>query len=251
MFHNRSGSTLTLIALITAFAVADATTTLAQDDRNASEIKRLIDQLASPNRDFKTSLDGRRDVLPFDYDLETQEKVLQTWDKLVEIGPPAFPYLFDHFDDNRYSATVASVATEVWHHCSVGQVCKEIVSSNLQPYGHWSAGPGDPRDYPHPPDFIWKVLKDDQSRATWWKDHQGRPLRALQLDVAKWRLTQEKAEQPDGRRFPNEELKRMQSLIEKLEASDEPLKVSKLGYSHLYRLSKRHVGEDRRIYGIK
>ena len=121
----------------------------------ADDIKTLIDGLVSPNpapdaaklNASETKTDGG---FPRNFDHKKQKQVHRACAKLTELGPRAFPFLIERWEDKRYCLTtqIAEYTNE-----SVGVICRWIIDDQLQPYGHFQKGYADPRGKPMRPDF--------------------------------------------------------------------------------------------------
>ncbi len=125
-------------------------------DQANSDIEELIAQLASPNEAPKVIGNGGHGPhakYPADWDKKAQERVSIARSKLSELGVEAFPYLFEHFDDDRYCMTVDGPAAQSNH--SVGRACKYIVLCWLEPYTDmWKPKNGQQRVVPLSTDVL-------------------------------------------------------------------------------------------------
>ena len=115
---------VTLISFLTITALADPKPLPEQ------EINALIQRLVSPNVAPDVVVGA---TYPAGYNHDAQRRARHALMQLHQTGIRAFPYLFDHFDDERYSFTDdAGSADFNW---SVGRACSDIVICHLQPYG--------------------------------------------------------------------------------------------------------------------
>lgn len=204
------------LALILSLSVAAAWA----DDKNLGEkeIKALIEKLASPNETPK--LDGQDAVYPPTYDRQAQIKVERAWQSLYELGLSTFPYLFQSIADKRYSYTRDGGAADV--NLSVGDQCRAILKSYLQPYGHqFTAGVSDPRFVPHRPSYFRNYdLDNPKSAAKWWESRKEKSLRELQIETLEWVIAEE-AKRPKD--YIDKEREYLSDVLKKLKNGKEPL----------------------------
>lgn len=201
----------------------------AEPNENGS----LVTALRSTNQ--KPSIDSTgRYKLPPGFDLTVQSKVLAAWDNLVLKQTEAFPQLIEHCDDKDYSTSVASTIFEHWHNWTVGQSCREIVASNLQPYGTLvtSALRQNPAGRLHRPHYCFANLRTREQAAQWWKARQNKSLRELQIEVLEWILAEE---QKEANKYADD-IALLKPRLETLKKSTEPLKPNETGFSGVYRL---------------
>jgi hypothetical protein len=125
----------------------------AQDSATKEVVGTLVARLVSPNR--APDIPAATPKYPPGYDKKAQKDVARAYSELCNLGPCAFPYLFDHFTDKRYSLTADRGAA--YGNITVGSLCYDIVALQLQPYGRLTRGEGDPRSRrrrPFYPDHI-------------------------------------------------------------------------------------------------
>ena len=190
---------------------------------SASEIKALIDQLVSPNRKPQVEEGSSAEPgLPRDFDHKKQRQVYRAAARLAELGPQAFPYLIERWGDERYCMTGEDRASGAFVHKTVGQICREIIADQLQPYGRWPTGVT-PDDRPRPrfrPSYPDDVLGESQESARrWWEKNRHRRLRQMQLDALDWVI----AGGHEGRGHTEEDLQLLQRLRKELVQSRKPL----------------------------
>jgi hypothetical protein len=181
------------------------------DDRPLaeSEINRFVEQLVSPNQ--APTLDGPDAHYPANYNRESQKKVRAAWRKLRDLGPRAFPYLFDHLDDNHYSFTAD--AGESDYNWSVGRACFDIVRCQLEPF---SVG-----RRPQPPNYTFHNLGKPANARKWWVTHKSKSLHELQVEAVEWVLS-EIERTPD--RYTEATRKDLKDSLRNLRTSKTPLK---------------------------
>jgi hypothetical protein len=137
--------------------------------------------------------------------------------QLTELGPQAFPFLIERWEDKRYCLTteIASYTNE-----SVGRICRWIIDGQLQPSGHFQAGYADPRGKPLRPDYVATFLGSQKAARQWWEKNKDKTLSQMQLEVLDW-LIGEEAKRP--RNFSDAERRELQALRKKLVQGGKPL----------------------------
>ena len=182
------------------------------------QITVLVGQLASPNRPPPTGVPNAEDAPG--YDQEAQKKVLRAFHQLRGLAPRSFPFLFGHVSDERYSLTV--VSGKAGKNFSVGQVCREILTSNLQsPACRRRTASTNVKHRPYPPDYLsaHKLFQPDEAKE-WWESRKNKSLRELQIEVLEWTLIEEiKASD----RYLDEDRERLRKALRDLRASRNPL----------------------------
>ena len=138
------------------------------------------------------------------------------WRKLYDMeGHLVFPYLFDHFDDQRYSFTADAGSSDTnW---TVGRACSEIVICHVQPYEglrHRRTRPSYSEHY---------KLRTSAGAKLWWEPRKDRSLRELQIETLKWIIAEE-AKTPSS--YSPEERVYLKDLLRKLGAAKTPLPPS-------------------------
>jgi len=181
-----------------------------------NEIKELIAQLVSPNPEPKLRGDGWRE--PKGYDRDKQQKVIAAYEKLRKIGPKAFPFLIERFEDKRYCLT-ASDSGVASMNVSVGHACRAIIDDQVQPYGFWPRQSGDPRGKPLRPSKHWELISRKEARK-WWEKNKEKTLYQLQLENLDWVIAEE-AKRP--REFEDKERTYLQEIRKELVKSGKPL----------------------------
>jgi hypothetical protein len=186
------------------------------------EIKALIDRLVSPNpapdtAKLKASENKPDGGWPRGYDHKKQDEVDGIRRKLMQVGPLAFPFLIERWKDERYCRTI-EVAEYV--NQSVGEVCRDIVSDQLQPYGVSQAGYADPRGKPLRPDYMGMFLGSQESALKWWEKTKDKSLSQMQLEALDWVIAEEAKRPAD---FKDKEQGHLQALRKKLVEGGKPL----------------------------
>src|SRR5258708_6324743 len=93
-----------------------------QPPATGEEIRALIDQLVYPNP--KPIADkGPSYRLPEGFDRDKQKLVHKARHKLKQLGPVAFPYLIERWDDKRYCITMSVGINGFCFNATVGDVC--------------------------------------------------------------------------------------------------------------------------------
>lgn len=200
---------------------ADVTEPKVEAPASKEEIERLIARLVSPNE--APGRKGPRAVYPEGYDRAAQGRVNAAFHRLYELGPKAFPYLFDHFDDKRYAMTGDGIEAAV--NKSVGQLCRDIVICHVRPYGPFTrpgsrGNAGTHRQ--HLPSYFHE-FREPKDWHEWWQTRQDKPLKEVQIEILEW-IVAEEHKTPD--KYSTKELEGRQQLLDKLRMSDDPLKPS-------------------------
>jgi hypothetical protein len=213
--NRRDAISFVMLIVIVVFAISGFA-----DDRPPSdeEINSLIQQLASPNQPPKIGVSAR---YPADYDHDAQKRVRSAWTRLHKCGPQSFPYLFDHFDDKRYSFTADAGSED--YNWSVGKACFDIVRCHLQPLGTFSLSSGDRHGgggRPRPNYFYRQNLQRAAEAKRWWESRKQKSLCDLQIEVLDWVITEE-AKTP--KEYSDEERTYLLDLLTKLRAGNVPL----------------------------
>ena len=176
---------IAIATLISLFVVAGFA-----DDKPPSEkeINTLVKQLVSPNRAPKT--EGADAEYPASYDRDAQERVRHAWSQLHRMeGHRVFPYLFEHFDDKRYSFTADGGSSDVnW---SVGRACSDILICHLQPYGGIAHSGDHPGIRPRPSYSQHHNLRTAAGAKLWWETRKDKSLRDLQIEALEWVIAEE------------------------------------------------------------
>jgi hypothetical protein len=151
-----------------------------------AQIKALVDQLASENS-ARPKDDGKNTPpRPTKEYFEKQRKVDEAARKLVEIGPRAFPFLIDHWNDDRYCMTIGGISVLENH--SVGQISRQIVEDQLNLGGFQKEPKGTTiRDRRRP---LFDLGEQKQAR-TWWEKNKKKTLAEMQVDVLDWTIAEE------------------------------------------------------------
>ncbi len=187
----------------------------------AKKYKELIQQLASPNQPAtKRSSKARVSVtFPAKYDVKAQEQIDVVRKELQNNAQDALPYLVEALDDDRYCMTISWAEGDAYHNQSVGDVCEEIMRSQLEVYRskmtftkeRW-------REYEYP------ISKE------WYETRQALSLVELQIEAIDWAIEKRKTEPEksiEGRRgeiLRNEvaELERLRDGIAKTKKPTAP-----------------------------
>lgn len=149
-----------------------------------------------------------------------QKRKLDAWIQLRNLGLQAFPYLIDHFDDERDSFRAdAGDDDRTW---SIGLACSDIVKCQIQPFGPFSrSNTGSGGRGPVRPSYMkYHSLRKSADATAWWETRKSRSLRELQIEVLEWTLAEE-AKTPA--RYSEEEREYLDGLLGKLRNGDAPL----------------------------
>ena len=155
------------------------------------EINALVQQLVSPNH--APDLLYATATYPKGYDHEAQTRVWNAWCELSRIGIRAFPYLIEHFDDDRYCFT--EDAGPVYCNWTVGHACSDIFICHLQPYdfvSHFALSGGDSRfERKRPYYWVHYNLRTSAGAKLWWETRKDKSLRELQIETLEWVIAEE------------------------------------------------------------
>lgn len=221
--------TIKSLALITlaAFVLSvHVTNCFSQDKEQTSETalqyKAMIDQLASPNAKPKTHINGKpyKVRFPADYDDKSQELVDEARRSLNRDIAKALPFLIDGLNDKRYSMTIRWGEGDAYYNKTVGEICSEIISANLEVYRKEITflGPQHWHQYTFP-----NVNKE------WLAKNSSRTLIEMQLEAIDWAIEQRAKENGRiDREDRAQEPKKLQAMRDKLKESKEPLPGSGL-----------------------
>jgi hypothetical protein len=183
------------------------------------QMEALVNDLVSPNQAPRTGLPNAK--YPAGYDHEAQKRVRRAFHKLRELAPRSFPFLFDHFDDKRYSLTADSGDTD--KNYTVGKLCRDILASHLQSdeWDHKEGGTSF-RSRPSEPDYLahYKLFQAEHAKK-WWAERKDKSLRELQLEVLEWVLAEETAA-PE--KYSDAQRERAKKRLNDLRESKSPLK---------------------------
>jgi hypothetical protein len=193
------------------------TTGFAADDPSSDQrIEALIQKLVSPNkapemRFGKTEGSG---------DYEQNARAMGAFSQLKKLGVGAFPLLFDHLDDQRYSFTAdRGDADDNW---SVGRACFDIVRCQLEPFCGFSVPRNETTDRGPPrPCYAAHInLRNPASAKVWWEARKSKSLRELQIEALQWAIAEE-AKTPE--RYSDKERTKLQRVLAKLRVGNVPL----------------------------
>ena len=179
------------------------------------EIRALIDKLVSPNPKPITGDGDYR--LPPGFDREKQKLVRKAVCDLESLGPRAFPFLIDHWDDKRYCLTVSEGINGYCRNQTVGETCEMIVFNQIQPFGKWQGINDAGLKYVWRPDYPVHFLSSKKDAKKWCEERKCKTLAEIQLEVLDWVIAEE------GKDISAEERNRLQELRKKLVASKEPI----------------------------
>jgi hypothetical protein len=190
------------------------------------EIKALIEKLTSPNPEPKAAKDPCLKV-PADFDRKKQELVNQAFEDLHKAGPQAFSQLVASWEDKRYSITVAHCLSGAYYNWTVGEACRAIIYDQLQPYGTWQEGGGDPRSMAHRPGYPHEFLWTEKETKDWLAARKAKSLGEMQLEILDW-IVGEEAKEPD--KFTKSEKDKLQQRRKELADGRKPLTGITMSY---------------------
>jgi hypothetical protein len=166
-----------------------ATTDAPKKKMTEQEIKALIDKLVSPNP--QPSIHADDYDLPPGFDREKQKLVRKAVSDLKSLGPQAFPFLIDRWDDEHYCLTTSYGPTGDCHNETVGYFCKMIIFDQIQPYGNWQGIKDDGIHIVPRPDYPSSFLSSMKAAKKWCEEHKNKSLAEIQLEVLDWVIAEE------------------------------------------------------------
>jgi hypothetical protein len=174
-------SALSLSAALTVTAAAAKEP--KPKERSAKQLDRLIDAMASRNKEPKiveTRFGNEVPIFPDKYDWSEQDRVSRALETVIkDTSDELWWRLKKHFHDDRYCLTGnegASVEMDAWNF-SVGDLCRHIAEAKL--------------GAPYRRHFIWlreKLSPPFNPQEVFWghrKDWAGKPLYLIQIAVCR------------------------------------------------------------------
>ena len=159
-------------------------------------IDALIEKLASesPLPVFERSppsIVSRQKVIenPGDWNPLAQKSVSHAYYELRSMGKEAFPYLINHFGDDRYSHERSSAS---FYEVSVGLACKYLIDGQLDVCGPMYKSRETPNGNLLGCDFDEYVRSQFGSYAAWWRLNRNLSLREMRIATVEWRIQREK-----------------------------------------------------------
>ena len=177
----------------------------------------LVRALVSPNEKPITHTGAENSVkFPADYNAKMQKRIEAARQSLHDNFEQALPYLVDALDDNRYCMTIDWADGDAYYNYSVGQVCRDVIASQLEVYRNEIRFLGPPH---------WHRYDYGPINKKWWHARKGRSLAELQIEAIDWAIKQRKAEPKDEvcEERANEILN-LQKLRNKIAKSKKPVK---------------------------
>jgi hypothetical protein len=190
------------------------------DPARVQKIKKLIDQLVSPNLPPDVKSEEPDAVYPKGYDREAQRPIDKAIEMLRAEGLVAFPVLIERLEDRRYCCTV-SYAAHVNH--SVGEVCFQIMERQIDLAGiRYKVRFGaDGKTYYTSPCYLvtqyggqWPP--DKAAFEKWWKARSQLSLRSLQIEGLEWTIKEEKKRGFANAKEEESYLKPLLEMLDKL-----------------------------------
>ncbi len=190
--------------------------------KQVREIEELIDALASKNKAPVQRGKGGHLRLEYstDYDKSADEAVEAAGDKLIGYGTAAFPMLFEHFEDQRFSHVTETSGGDTT--APVGSACRSIIECQLEVYRKIGI-------YPRMvPSYFWDVVDKDEKPDEWWKSHKMMSLQEIQIEGVEWAISQQKGILRAGNyRGDNFNKERLAEIITRNESTLEMLRKTK------------------------
>jgi hypothetical protein len=183
-------------------------------------VELLIGELRSVNKDPNPKFEPIRGF-PKDYDGEAQKRIEKARRKLIHLGKDAFPILIEHLKDTSYSR---SICTAILRSLSVGDVCFQIIEEQVDLAGmRYKSREGSDGEYHVHRGYFSQYCKGAwytrDGLRKWWKEHQHRSLREMQIEALKWAIERERKigfpEEKDRERYLNPLLEKLTTLTKK------------------------------------
>jgi hypothetical protein len=181
------------------------------------EIKALVDKLVSPN---PKPITGKEDPdaapdyrLPPGFDREKQKLVRKAVSELKVLGPQAFPFLIERWDDERYCLTISEGINGYCRNQTVGKTCKMIIFDQIQPFGMTQGINDTGLKYVRRPGYPSHFLSTKTDAKKWCEEHKGKSLAEIQLEALDWVIAEESKEKD---MYPDKERENLQELRKRL-----------------------------------
>lgn len=213
--------TMIRMKLVIGFFVAGCVAVRSQEPSALTdrEIAALVEFLVSPNAAPKTKESTA--VWPPGFDVGEQRKVHGAYERLLNAGMPAIPHLLQREKDDRYCLTVRYDSEK---NMSVASVCREIVVSQLQPFGPFTVESKYQGKREWRPWYPEAFLADGKA-AAWWEKNKHKSLYQVQLEVVEWVILEE-SKQPT--KYSEQEKKHLQEIRKELVEGGQPLKSGRI-----------------------
>jgi hypothetical protein len=183
----------------------------------ADKFKGLIEELASPNK--VPTVVNRQNAsvsFPADYDLKSQLRIEAVRQELCDHFREALPFLIEAVDDQRYCMTIRwGEGPQGYHNRSVGQICKDLLRSQLEIYRDSIRFAG--------PEHWYRYSYDVSNE--WWQTRKEQTLAELQIESINWAigLRQAEAEGRDGKKAAAD-IVALKKLRDEIATTGKPIK---------------------------
>jgi hypothetical protein len=222
----RAALWIVTVASLSLSSSAEEPGTISKDSKQ--KIETLIDKLAAKRPKPVSVKDPKHHVERLkkpDVFIPLEDDVAAAADELLKLGTQAFPYLIDHFDDDRYSFMEHDPTSEEVYVWPVGEYCFRLVRAQVMKYRPWQVA--DPRGTPGYSDSI--VPHDKKTALEWWEKNKTHALWELQADSVQ--LVIKENENPRYFTFKRDErlklakaaIKANETLLKQLSESKTPL----------------------------
>jgi hypothetical protein len=183
--------------------------------RQAQKYRALVEQLASPNKEATTHVNGdpEKVIFPKDYDVQAQKSVGAARAELHQNFAEALPYLIDGLEDKRYSMTVSIVDGEAYYNYSVGQICRELICLELEVYR--DSFIFTKQEY-HA--FNYPISKE------WYSTRTKKTVPELQIEAIDWAITKGRGGRRSDQFDQSESFARLQKLRAEIVKTGTPAK---------------------------
>jgi hypothetical protein len=187
------------------------------EDKPTNKYRELVRALVSPNSKPTHQNTSEGFVkFPAGYDVKAQNRIEAARKALHDNFEQALPFIIDALEDDRYCMTIDWADGDAYYNYSVGQVCRNIIASQLEVYRNTISfsGPQHWHRYDYRP-----ITKQ------WWRVRKGRTLVELQIEAIDWAIKTRKAESKNevGEDRLNE-IARLQKLRNEIAKAKKPAK---------------------------
>jgi hypothetical protein len=185
------------------------------NDARSKKYAELVAQLVSPNKEPVIARGGESVTFPKGYDRAAQRRIEEAQEALHDNFVEALPYLIEASNDERYCMTIFWEALDSRYNYSVGEVCKDVIASQLEIYrGEILFSKPRWHKYHYPVSKAWRKTRKDRN------------LLELQVEAIDWAIELRRTEDEDERR--EEELAKLRALRKRITKSGKPAKSRRL-----------------------
>jgi hypothetical protein len=209
------------VGLLLAFSSRGIAAPPSSKDELPKDYGELVRIFVSPNE--KPTAQGGAEPsakFPAGYDVKAQERIAAARQKLHDNFERALPFLIDAIDDSRYCMTINWAGGDAYYNYSVGQVCRDVIASQLEVYRDRIGFSGP---------LHWHQYNYGPIDRQWWVARKGRSLAELQIEAVDWAIKRRKAEPKDevGEERADE-IANLQKLRNEIARSKKPAKSRRM-----------------------